>query len=309
MKAWRIHGFGGAEALSLDEIERPEAGKGELLVRLASTSINPVDYKIRDGSTPFVKEADLPMILGRDVAGTVEADSGTYKAGDRVMAMPAMERGSYAQFVMVKTDEATLLPANVDMELAGGVPLAALTAWQGLFDHGSLKSGERVLVLGAPGGVGHLAVQFAKNAGATVFATGRGRDRRFIESMGADGFVDTESETLEAIGEPVDLVFDLLGPEAQADAWKVIRSGGRFVSTLKEPDPTSATGSASPKDVKTAHYMARPSGSQLERVARLISEGKVRVHEQRRFSFDKIPDAQRALESEHTQGKIIVTVP
>lgn len=308
MQAWQIHRFGGPEVLTLDEIEQPVAGHGEVLVRIAATSINPVDYKTREGSFPVVKESDLPFILGRDVAGTVEADGAGFKAGERVYAMPAFERGTYARYVVLKADEVARLPAHVDMELAGGAPLAALTAWQGLFDQGHLKAGERVLVLGAPGGVGHLAVQFAKNAGATVFATGRGKDRRFAESLGVDRFIDTEAESLDVIGKPVDLVYDLLGPKAQAEAWKVIKAGGRFVSTLQEPD-AGAAGTANPGGVKTSHYMARPSGAQLEQIAQLMAEGKVRVHEQRRFSFDKLPDAHRALENEHTQGKIIVTVP
>ncbi len=308
MKAWRIHHFGGPEAMSLDDIDQPRAGDGEVLVRVAATSINPVDYKTRDGSFFVVKEKDLPFILGRDVAGTVESDACGFKAGERVYAMPAFERGTYVQYIVLKKDEISRLPDSVDLQTAGGVPLAALTAWQGLYDEGNLKSGERVLVLGAPGGVGHLAVQFAIADGATVFATGRAQDRQFVKGLGVERFIDTESETLDVIGAPVDLVYDLIGPKAQADAWKVLKSGGRFVSTLQEPD-AAAAGEADPGNVKTAHYMAKPSGAQLAKVAELMASGKVKLKVQGRFSFDQLPDAQRAMENEHTQGKIIVTVP
>lgn len=305
MKAWQITRFGGPDVLALNEIDMPPLTDDQVLVRLVATSINPVDYKTREGKFAVVKESDLPMVPGRDVAGTIESDGGRFKAGERVYGMPALGRGSYAQFIAMKPDELARVPKAMDLTLAGGVPLAALTAWQGLFDHGGLKVGERVLILGAPGGVGHFAVQFAAHAGATVLATGRAKDRQFVESLGAERFIDAGSEMLEEIGAPVDLVYDLVGAEAQADAWKVIKEGGRFVSTLLEPDASST---ANPGGVRTAHYMAQPSGDQLEQIAALIAEGRVTVTEQRRFTFDQIPAAQRALENEHTQGKIIVTV-
>lgn len=303
MKAWQIHRFGGPEVLTLDDIDAPVLKGDEVLVRMVATSINPVDYKTREGEFPVVKESDLPVVLGRDVSGTIESDGHGFTKGERVYGMPAFERGTYAELVAMKPEELARVPSAMDLQLAGGVPLAALTAWQGLFDQGNLKAGERVLILGAPGGVGHFAVQFAVHSGATVVATGRAKDRQFVESLGAQRFIDTESESL-ATAEPVDLVYDLLGGKAQDDAWSVIKKQGRFVSTLQEPQSPEGSGQA---DVKTSHYMARPSGEQLERIAQLIAQGKVTVTEQRRFTFDKIPEAQKALENDHTQGKVIVT--
>ena len=307
MKAWRIHRFGGPDVLALDDVQQPQPeGAGDaVLVRIAATSVNPVDYKTREGKFPAVGEDALPCVLGRDVAGTVETDGGGFRAGERVFGMPGTDRGSFSQFILMKSAELARLPDAVDLTLAGGVPLAALTAWQGLFDHGDLKAGERVLILGAPGGVGHFAVQFAAHVGATVYATGRAQDRQFLQDLGADHAIDTDATPLDAaVGAPVDLVYDLLGPKAQADAWQVIQPAGRFVSTLQEPDAKAA----GRERVRTARYMAEPSAEQLDRIAALLASGKVRVAEQRRFEFPRLRDALDMLENEHTQGKIIVTV-
>ena len=283
---------------------RPRPRRGELLVRVAGSSVNPVDYKIRDGEFAGVDAADLPMTLGRDVAGTVETGDGDFKRGDRVFGMPGMDRGTFAEYVRMKPAELARPPDGVDFALAAGVPLAALTAWQGLFDHGGLKRGERVLILGAPGGVGHLAVQFAVHAGATVFATGRSRDRAFLEGLGATRCIDTASESLDAIGGPVDLVFDLLGGKPQAAAWAAVEEDGRFVSTLGEPDAKAAGKSG----VRTAGYMAKPSTSQLGEIAALLADKTVKLVEQQRFGFADLASALSALENEHSQGKILVTV-
>ena len=304
MKAWRIHAFGDSTMLACDDVDRPVAAAGEVLVRIEGTSINPVDYKTREGKFPPVTEKDLPKILGRDVAGIVETAGDGFAVGDRIYGMPDHDRGTYAQFIAMKPGELAALPDDVDLETAGATPLAALTAWQGIFDHGKLKAGERVLVLGAAGGVGHLAVQFAKQAGATVFATGRAPDIAFLESLGIDQAIDTDHDDLAVIGAPVDLVYDLIGGKAQADAWAAIAEDGRFVSTLTEPDAASA----GKPSVRTAHYMAKPDGAALTRIAAMLAGGSVRVTIAERFAFDRLPAAQEALEHGGIHGKVAVSV-
>jgi NADPH:quinone reductase-like Zn-dependent oxidoreductase len=303
MEAWQIHEFGGAEVLKLETVPAPQAGTGELLVRINATSINPVDFKTRDGDFPPVDSADLPVILGRDVAGTVVEGAGEFATGDRVYGMPAFGRGTYAEQVVMKPAEVARIADSVDMATAGSVPLAALTAWQGLFDEGQLQPGERVLILGAPGGVGHLAVQFAVVRGASVIATGRAEDMDFLKSLGADEVIDTDNSDLSVIEGEVDLVYSLLHGDAQAAAWKVVNPNGRFVSTLEKPKSNGDM-----PNVKTAHYMAAPDGARLAEIMELIESGEVVVSVQRTFDFDAVPDAQRALENEHSQGKIAVLV-
>jgi NADPH:quinone reductase-like Zn-dependent oxidoreductase len=181
MKAIRIHGFGGPEVLQLDDVPIPQPGADELLVRIRAASVNPVDYKIRRGAVPWVTPEMLPIILGRDLSGTVEgAGVGAFGQGEAVYAMlGGIDRGSYAQYVVVKPNEAARKPARLSHIEAAAVPLAALTAWQGLFDHGHLEAGQTVLIHGGSGGVGHFAIQFAKIKGATVLTTVSGPKPRF----------------------------------------------------------------------------------------------------------------------------------
>ena len=173
MKAMRIHRFGGPEALQLDEVSVPEPGPGEVRVRVAAASLNPVDYKMRAGDFPALREADLPVTLCRDLCGVVEAigpNVAHVVPGEPVFAHIGFDRGAYAEQVIVKVGEFAPKPETLTALDAGSLPLATTTAWQGLFEHGELKAGERVLIHGASGGVGYLAVQFAKLVGAEVVA-------------------------------------------------------------------------------------------------------------------------------------------
>lgn len=306
-RAWRIHEFGGYEALALDEIACPDPGRNEVLVAVEATSINPVDYKTREGQFPIIEKDKLPLVLGRDVAGRVVATGEgvtDLRPGDRVCGMPSFERGSYAEYVVMDRSEVARLPDVVDSAIAGATPLAALTAWQGLFDHGHLTAGERVLVHGGAGGVGHFAVQFAKNAGATVVATGRADDEALLREHGASQVVDTDHEDFRAVVDDVDLVFDLLGGDVQNCSFEVLRDGGRLVSTLGEPNEARAES----KHARTARYLAEPNSKQLEAIVASIADGRVHVHVHQRFDFEHVPDAQRALECAHSQGKIVVMV-
>ncbi|CCD95813.1 Quinone oxidoreductase (NADPH:quinone reductase) (Zeta-crystallin) (fragment) [Bradyrhizobium sp. ORS 375] len=169
MHAIRIHTFGGPSELVWDDIPMPEPGEGDVLVRVRAASVNPVDYKTRSGSYPAVTQEQLPKVLGRDVAGVVERIGRTvtrFRTGDAAFAMLDRDVGGYAEIVRIHEGDAAKVPDGVDFIEAAAVPLAALTAWQGLFDHGHLEAGQKVLIHGGAGGVGHFAIQFAKNAGA-----------------------------------------------------------------------------------------------------------------------------------------------
>ena len=187
MKAVRVHSFGGSQTLKIEELPQPKPREDEILVRVRATSVNPVDYKIRSGQ--YAKAEQLPITLGRDVSGTV-AQCGTavrdWEKGDDVFALLPPGRGAYAEYVTIKAAQSVVKPTRIDHEHAAAVPLAALTAWQGLFDYGQLKSGQRVLIHGAAGGVGHFAVQLAKLDGAQVFATATNSDAQFLRELGAD---------------------------------------------------------------------------------------------------------------------------
>jgi NADPH:quinone reductase-like Zn-dependent oxidoreductase len=305
MKAVRIHQFGGPEVLRIEAQPRPEALPGEVLVRVEAASVNPVDYKMRNGG--YVPKSALPLTLGRDVAGVVEAtasEGGRFKVGDAVYAMLARDRGGYVEFVAVKAADCARKPAKLDFIQAAAVPLAALTAWQGLFDYGHLAAGQRVLIHGASGGVGHFAVQFAKARGATVFATCSGEDVDFVRGLGADEVIDYRAERFEDRARDIDLVYDLVAGETQDRSWAVLKDGGAMVSTLKEPDGAKAGA----KHAHAAHYMAQPNGAQLAEIAKLIDDGKVVPTIAAVFPLEEAAQAEKQLEDEHVRGKIVLDV-
>ncbi len=305
MKAARIHQFGGPEVIRIEDIATPEPRSGEVLIRVRAASVNPVDYKIRQGG--FLPQDKLPVTLGRDLSGTVEragSSAESLKPGDAVFAMLDQGQGGNAEFAVARAEICARRPERSSEEEAAALPLAALTAWQGLFEHGGLAGGQRVLIHGAAGGVGHLAVQFAHARGATVFATCAGEDVEFVRGLGADEVIDYKAQRFEDRARDIDVVFDLIGGETQTRSWSVLRRGGIIVSTLTEPDKAKAA----EHGARGAHYMAQPNGRQLEEVGGLIAAGKVRVTVDRVIPLADIAAAHRAIEHDHIRGKIVLRV-
>ena len=307
MKLVRIHAFGGSNVLSLDEVSVPVPQNDEILVRIHAASVNPVDYKIRAGGYPAVDQSKLPFPMGRDASGVVERcgkDVGSIAEGDALYAMSGMGQGTYAQYVIVKPNECCAKPQSLDHAHAAAIPLAALTAWQGLFDHGGVKQGQRVLIHGGAGGVGHLAVQFAKTAGAHVIATASGRDVDFVRELGADEVIDYRASAFDQSVKDVDMVFDLIGGETRERSFKVLRRGGIMVSTLGEPSQDKAK----EHGVRVAGYMAQPKAEQLAQIAQLVDTDKVSVTICRSFALEDASKAQDFLENEHVRGKVVLDI-
>lgn len=306
-KAVRIHHFGGPEVLQLDDITVPPPEDDQVIIRIHAASENPVDYKIREGSYPAITEDQLPVVLGRDVSGVVEIcgpSVHTLKKGDPVFAMVGKDRGTYADRVMLLQTELAAKPQSLDHIHAAAVPLAAMTAWQGLFDHGGLQSGQRVLIHGGAGGVGHLAVQFAKARGAHVFTTVSAKDIDFVRQLGVDEAIDYKSQRFEDVARDIDLVLDLIAGETQDRSWSVLKPNGALISTLQKPDEAKARECK----VRATNYMAQPNAAQLNEVGRLIDAGEVRVHVDRVFPLAEAQQAQAYLENEHVRGKVVLRV-
>ncbi|MER9875488.1 NADP-dependent oxidoreductase [Mesorhizobium sp. M0195] len=303
MKAVRIHDFGGPEVLSLDAVPLAQPHDDEVTLKVYAASVNPVDYKVRKGSSG----ADLPVTLGRDVSGVVElcgTRAHTLKKGDPLYAMLGNDRGGNAEYVVVKATEAAAKPQRLSHAEAAAVPLAGLTAWQGLFDHGGLKSGQRVLIHGGAGGVGHLAVQFAKAAGAFVATTVSAQDFDFVRALGADQAVDYKNQRFEEVVEDVDLVFDLVAGETQDRSWDVLKPDGTLVSTLSEPSAEKAR----LHRARGVSYFTKPNAAQLAEISRLIDAGKVRPFVQAIYPLEEVARAEEQLEKQHTRGKIVLQV-
>jgi NADPH:quinone reductase-like Zn-dependent oxidoreductase len=306
MKAVRIHSFGSTDVMRVEEIEAPRPKGGEVLIRVCASSVNPVDFKMRSGEFK-IPGARMPMTLGRDVSGIVEAVGdgvSGINVGDEVFALLDADHGGYAEFVLARADTVAPKPSSIDHAHAAAVPLAAITAWQGLFDHGHLKRGERVLIHGAAGGVGHFAVQFAKNEGAYVFATARGEDARLLRSLGADEVIDYQNERFEDRVHDVDLVLDLVAGETQKRSWKSLKKGGRLVSTLMAPSKTEAAKAGAKGD----HFMASPNREDLKDIARMIDDGEIQVIVQETMPLNEVRHAHNVLEHEHVQGKLVLEV-
>ncbi|CAD6538150.1 NADP-dependent oxidoreductase [Paraburkholderia sabiae] len=305
MRAFRIHRFGGPEVLEADSIAVPQPGRGELLVRVLASSVNPVDIKTREGRYPLIREDALPYTLGRDFAGVI-ARTGDgvagWKAGQEVYAFIGQGPGAHAEYVVVDQAALARKPSTLDFRQACAVPLAALTAWQGLFEHGMLEADERVLIHAGAGGVGHFAAQFAKLKGAKVWVTASGDGIDFVQSLGIDNVIDYRTQQFEAAVCEVDLVYDMVGGETQERSWNVLRKGGRLVSTLNEPSQIKAA----EHGATAMRYTAHPDGKALARIGELIDDGAVRVVVSGQYAFDEVPAALACVERGHVHGKIVV---
>ena len=254
-----------------------------------------------------MRQSELPYVPGRDVSGVVvQRGPGTrrFADGDAVIAMPGIERGGYAEYVVLREDEAAPKPNALDAVAAGATPLAALTAWQGLFRHGGLGRGQTVLIHGGSGGVGHFAVQFAKAKGAYVATTVSGRHAAFARQLGADQVIDYETQRFEDEVANIDVVLDLIGGETQARSWSVLKRGGVLVSTLAQPPQEKAA----ERGVKALRYTVEESGSDLGEIGDLIDAGMAKPAVARTFPLEEAAAAQQFLEKEHPAGKVVLIV-
>lgn len=308
MKAVRIHEFGGPEVLKVEETPRPKPAADEVLIKIHATGVNPVDWKIRKGSRKEKFPSNFPLTLGWDVSGVIE-EVGTnvknFKKGDEVYSRPdTTKNGTYAEYVVVKANQVGLKPKTIDHEEAAAVPLAGLTAWQGLFDHGKLEAGQKVLIHGASGGVGSFAVQFAKWKGAYVIGTTSQKNFDLLKKLGADEVIDYKKEKFEEKVKNVDLVFDTIGGDTQKRSLLVIKKGGRLITTVKPEFEKEAK----EKGIHLEGYMAQSYPEELNKIAQLIDEGKVEPVISKILPLEKAAEAQKLSENGHVVGKIVLQV-
>jgi NADPH:quinone reductase-like Zn-dependent oxidoreductase len=300
MQAVRIHETGGPEVLSVEEVDTPEPGDGELLIRVHAASVNPVDWKYQRGHA----ETDLPIAPGRDVAGTVEASRvDAFAEGDAVLA--SVPRGGYAEYAVASALATALKPDALTWKQAAALPVTGMTAWQALFDRGGLEAGQTVLIAGAAGGVGHLAVQFAKVAGARVIGTGSSRNRDYVLGLGAAQYVDyTEQDVAETVSD-VDLALDTVGGGTTEQLVATVRAGGVLVTIANAPPEESARA----RGVRAELLVMSPDAEQLARIARLVADGEVTLEIAEVLPFSDAKRAHELSESGHVRGKLVLTVP
>ena len=308
MKAVRIHEFGGLDSLRVEEAPTPEPRAGEVLVRIHAAGINPVDWKTCAGEGVASRLEDpFPFIPGWDVAGVVEAPGAgvsDFRVGDAVCGMVRWHwgGGAYAEYVAAPAVDLVAKPHTLDDSQAAGLPLAASTAWQALFDTAKLKAGQTVLIHAAAGGVGHLAVQLATWKGAQVIGTASARNQAFLRELGVHHIIDYNGTRFEEVAKNVDVVLDCVGGEVQERSWAVLKPGGMLASIRGRPDAEQAEAHR----VRALHVSVRTEQAQLRAIADLANEGRLRVHVHETLPLDEVRKAHEMSKTGHTRGKLVL---
>jgi NADPH:quinone reductase-like Zn-dependent oxidoreductase len=314
MKAAVIDAYGASDRLVIREVERPKPGPGEVLVRVLAASVNPLDWKIRRGELRYVMPQKFPWIPGFDAAGVVEevgVEVDRFEPGDAIHGN--VQGGGCAEFVVMDTKGAAMVPDGLSFEEAAAVPVAGLTAWQALLKLGEMAAGERVLVNGGAGGVGHFAVQIAAALGARVTAVAGGRNQDFLRELGAERTIDYESDDFTRDEETYDVVFDAVGTSNFRECDLILSEGGIYVTTAVGPriffhSLVSATAGLFGPARRARWIVTKPSAEDLTALDGLILRRQVRPHVDRVFSLDEIRQAHEASEVGHARGKIAVRI-
>ncbi|NBE96186.1 NADP-dependent oxidoreductase [Nonomuraea sp. KC401] len=309
MRAIIQESAGGPEVLTLAEVDRPEPMPTEILVRVHAAGVNPTDWKSRMTGRLL---GDPPAILGWDVSGVVEAVGPgvtRFRPGDEVFGMPRFphKAGGYAEYVTAPSRHFTRKPAGLDHVHAAALPLAALTAWQVLHDTANVRSGQRVLIHAAAGGVGHLAVQLAKHLGAYVIGTARRSKHAFVRKLGADEVIDYTEEDFAETVRDVDLVIDSIGGDYGSRSLRTLRDGGILAQLNPEPDEDLVR-RAGERGIWAGFVLVEPDNAGMETIAELAEAGRLGAEVATVLPLEQAARAHELGESNRTTGKIVLSV-
>ncbi|HEX4859198.1 MAG TPA: NADP-dependent oxidoreductase [Usitatibacteraceae bacterium] len=332
MKAAFIRGHGGPELLEVGEQPEPRIGPYDLKVAVKAASINPIDWKIRNGLLKIMMRYPMPLILGQDLSGTVTAVGAKvarFKPGDDIFArLDKASIGALAEIAAVRETDAALKPPNLSHVEAASIPLVGLTAWQVLRDHMGLNPGQTVLIHAGSGGVGTIAIQLARTLGARVFTTASARNAPMLQRLGAERVIDYRSERFDDALKDVDAVFDTQGGETLLRSIAITRPGGCVVTiggiptarVMREWDLApwkqwlaafmnrKATALAARRKVRFDYHFMSPSGAQLAALARLLEDRKIVPVIDRVFALDDAREAFAHAEAGHAVGKVVIAV-
>lgn len=313
MKAALFDEFGELDNIKIGTMDKPEPGEGEVLVKVKAAGVNPVDAAVARGMLKDAIPTEFPFIPGWDVAGVVEENGFSarrFNEGDEVYAYarrPTVQKGTFAEYVSLPESYLAKRPASVSMEEAGGIPLVGLTAYQSIFDAGNLKDGETLLILGASGGVGTLAIQLAKSVGARVIGVASKKNHDYMKKLGADETIDyadahVGKQVSELSGNGVDLIFHCSRGDSLSECMEsgILSNDGKLVSITKsKPEPKW--------DVTYDYVFVEPNSAQLKHIAELADDGEIKVPEIQTFRLDEAGKALEEVELLHTRGKLIIT--
>ncbi len=315
MRAIAIQEFGGRDNLQLMDLPIPAVGAQEVLIRVKAAGVNPVDWKIREGFLRDLFPHEFPIILGWDAAGVVEkigSEVTGHRVGDEVYAygrLPVVHNGSYAEYIALPANIVAKKPVSLSFEQAASIPLAALTAYQSLFDAGGLQSGETVLIHAAAGGVGGFAVQLAKQHGATVIGTASPRNHDYLRGLGADRVIDYLTQDFRQVirewyPSGVDLVYDCVGGDVLEQSVEILSSTGRLI-TIAEPAQAETMKA---QGLNVQFVFVAPNTRQLEELANMADQGLLHTHVSGTFPLEAAVQAHEILEAHHVKGKLVLTL-
>ncbi|MFI0898208.1 NADP-dependent oxidoreductase [Streptomyces sp. NPDC020983] len=310
MRAMTLRSWGGPEVLTETDVNRPEPGPTEILVRVHAAGVNPTDWKSRaHGGLGLWGE---PIILGYDVSGVVEAVGlgvTLFRPGDEVFGMPRFpyQAGTYAQYVTAPARHFAAKPNTIDHVQAAALPLAALTAWQALTETASLQPGQRVLIHAAAGGVGHLAVQIAKAHGAYVIGTAREAKHPFLRGLGADELIDYTQVDFAETTRDIDVVLDTIGGDYGPRSLRVLRKGGVLIS-LSSPTDTPPADEAEDRGLRSGFMLVEPDYAGMKAIAGLVETGRLRAEIDTVLPLEQAAKAHEHGETGRTTGKIVLVV-
>lgn len=312
MKAIQISEFGSNEVLSYTELAEPELNPGQVLIKNQAAGVNPIDWKTCSGggAAPFI--GDLPFIPGWEFAGTVAKiadDVTTFSVGDPVFGFIRFpERaGCFAEYVAAPVDQISLRPAELPVEAAAGLGLAGLTAWQALFDKGNLKASQRVVILAGAGGVGHLAIQLAKWAGAQVITTASAANHDFLTALGADVVIDYHTQKITDHAKDVDLVIDGIGGQVGIEALACVKPGGTLV-TLPSATKDEVIAAGDAIKVNVEPIRVEPNSDQLGQLAGLYAEKKLCLNLANTYPLAQVGNAFDESKTGKVKGKLALTI-
>ncbi|GAB2777324.1 NADP-dependent oxidoreductase [Salinimicrobium soli] len=310
MKAAYYNEFGGPGSVKTGEIELRELKEGEVLIKIKAAGVNPVDAVITKGYYKDMMPHTFPIIPGWDVAGVIEQRGHAarrFEVGDEVYAYarrPEVKWGTFAEYIIIPDSYLAKRPQNISAEAAAAIPLAGLTAYQSLYVAGGLQEGQKLLILGSSGGVGSFGIQLAKAKGAEVIGVASSKNHEYMRSLGADHTIDYHDKDIgEAVKqiypEGVDLIFDCTSGESLQQALKSLKNSGKLVSILNQGEDLD-------KKIDFEFVFVEPNTKQLEHLAKLVEDGKLKVEVSKTYSLDEAAKALEQIQSLHTTGKIVV---
>jgi len=327
-----IDGYGRDQILKVRDFPPPKPGLSDILVKVHAASVNPIDFKLRDGKLRLLRPYRFPLVLGHDCAGEVVQigeQVTRFKVGDRIFSRPSNERiGTFAEFIAIDQSEAALMPPNLNYHEAASLPLVALTSWQALVDIAQLQPRQKVLIQAGSGGIGTFAIQLAKHIGAEVWSTTSGQNFDLVKNLGADHVINYQNEKFEECVKNLDIVFDTLGGDSLDKSFTITRPNGLVVSIAGSPDFRTAKemdldtvrslllgigglrvhSKARRAGVNYRFIFMKPLGEELARIAILVAKGVIKPVVDRIFPISECQSAIEYSASGRAQGKIIISV-